>query len=375
MGLRTILERMLKSPVARGRAVPEEWWDDVPVDIQTRVFAAAPEQRPLELNRIASEAAATIANGLTSDTRDVLADERRMGAGFDRRLHRRWAPAFDAYRLAITVDREVGVRARDRYAEALGDDPRFSAIVSLHARSCLTSREILSLISHGYGKGAEARWRTLHELAVTAIVLREASGEISQRYLEHASIRHAKDAEDFQAKAQRMGEEPLDAATLEALRQTRVKLLDKWGARFDRDNGWAAPLFGHPPTFTELEKRAELDHLRPYYNLGLHQIHAGARGAQLALFERGGQQMIQTGPGNTGFAEIAHASLISMTNITVSLLLLPKSPSYMAVVLTGALRELVRRAGDLFGEIELKIRAEEEALYPPEVDTSAASYP
>lgn len=208
---------------------------------------------------------------------------------------------------------------------------------------------------------------------MTAIVLREAPAEISQRYLEHASIRHAKDAQDFQAKAQRLGEEPLDNGTLDVLRQTRAKLLDKWGPQFDRDNGWAAPLFGHPPTFTELEKRAELDHLRPYYNLGLHQIHAGARGAQLALFVRGGQQMIQTGPGNTGFAETAHASLISMTNVTVSLLLLPKEPSYMAVVLTGALRELVRRAGDLFGAIELKIMADEEALYTPEVDASTVS--
>lgn len=149
VGLRTILQRIVKSPAARGRAVPEEWWDDVPVDIQAKVFAVAPDKRPLELNRIASEAAATIANALTSDTRDVLADERRFEAGFDRRLQKRWGSAFDAYRLGITVDREVGERARDRYAKSLGDDPRFNAIVSLHARSCLTSREILSLITHG----------------------------------------------------------------------------------------------------------------------------------------------------------------------------------------------------------------------------------
>src|SRR5438270_11770039 len=101
MGLRTIFERVLKAPPARGRAVPEEWWDDLPGDIQTLVFGLPPEQRPLELNRIAPEAATTIANGLTCDTRRVLADERRMEAGFDRRLHKRWAPAFDAYRLPI----------------------------------------------------------------------------------------------------------------------------------------------------------------------------------------------------------------------------------------------------------------------------------
>lgn len=348
-----------------GLALPEAWWRDIPDEVALEILSAPRRQRKdVLLHRVDAVVAALSEQLRRAGPRIVRAD-RSDEAGFNRRLRGRWGAAVDAYRLALIVASETGEAVKDRYPDPARHDHRLSALVGLHAQAVLTAREVLSLMSHGYPRAAAARWRTLHELAVTAFVLSGAPKYISRRYLEHAAIQQLKDARQFQVSAGRLGYTELPESELQAMETHKLRLVKRWGKVFAEENGWAAPLFnGRAPRFDELEVKAGIEHLRPYYRLGLHGIHAGSRGLELALFTRGGQTYVLVGPVNAGFAETGHAALISLMHVTVALTLIRtrETAGIMPLVLLRLLDRLVEEAGTALREVELEIDRDEERI-------------
>lgn len=79
-----------------------------------------------------------------------------------------------------------------------GSDPKLVALTLLHARACLVASEVQSLLRSGHAAGAQARWRTLHELAVIAFVLGNHDRDISERFLQHRQVERHKDALHYQ---------------------------------------------------------------------------------------------------------------------------------------------------------------------------------
>ena len=74
---------------------------------------------------------------------------------------------------------------------------KLNAIVKIQARAIQIANEIFILLKAGYPDGANARWRSLHELAVISFFLKDSPDEVSQRYLEHELIKRFKDAKDL----------------------------------------------------------------------------------------------------------------------------------------------------------------------------------
>lgn len=60
---------------------------------------------------------------------------------------------------------------------ATEEDPKLSALTLLHARGCLVALEVHGLLRTGHAAGAQAQWRTLHELAVVAFLLGSYNAE------------------------------------------------------------------------------------------------------------------------------------------------------------------------------------------------------
>src|SRR5713101_2870242 len=108
-----------------------------------------------------------------------------MDAGFRRRNHRRWRRAFDLLEMMWVIAEEVGANFNETYRPeaARNSDYQFEALTFLHARSLLVVREIICLMHGGHPDGALSRWRTLHELAVTATFLGKHGPETAHRYL------------------------------------------------------------------------------------------------------------------------------------------------------------------------------------------------
>src|SRR5690349_16561332 len=109
---------------------------------------------------------------------------------FEGRLQQMWGKGLDLLELLILVAHEAGevVNERDRPRAALENDAVFEALVRLHARGCQVAREALCLLRSGYAAGAHSRWRTLHEIAATALFVRTHGADTAERYLLHEVV-------------------------------------------------------------------------------------------------------------------------------------------------------------------------------------------
>jgi hypothetical protein len=326
------------------------------------------------------ELAALISEGAQRHAKKGLRHNRRLRAGFENRLRKRWAKAFDMYELVLGSATELGEGFWIHHGPAVAETPnaiKLVAMTGLHARACRTAAEVLALLSTGFPVGARARWRTIHELAVVSSLLGEHDPGLSQRYMDYSTIERAKDAEEFQVHAQHLGYEPLASEELEQFRQARAALIQKYGKEFNSDNGWAAMLTksGKAPTMRTLESMAGLDHLRPYYRFGSHGIHAGSRASELTVLQRGTGAVLMAGAVNSGLAEPAHGSLISLLQVTTSLVVRGRHGhiGYNEVILAAALQPMVDAAGCVFAAIEAELDEEEQRLWSPAAVSTRAT--
>jgi hypothetical protein len=226
------------------------------------------------------------------------------------RLYR--AAAYLAYELGQTVVHEVPERG-----------PKLGSLVGLHGRALRTAAEVRLLAMNGFEAGASARWRSLHELAVVGLVLREADEEISTRYQAYGDVERWQDVQQYQRHAPRLGRSLFTDEEVDAARRAAAGVVTRFGPEMTRPNGWAALLFPGSTriSFAELEERGGLGHLRPFYRLGSHHVHAGARAAELnTTTSPTGGILITTGAAVYGdIAEVCHGAMISLHQVTSAL--------------------------------------------------------
>jgi hypothetical protein len=232
--------------------------------------------------------------------------------------------------------------------------------LGLHARACQTSAEVHALLAAGFPGGAYARYRTLHELAVTAAVIAEHGrtpehADLADRYLNHTHIEHYQQAQHYQRSSPHLGWQPFSQDTMQALKRERDRLTSRYGRAYADPYGWAAGVIRPPLTFARLEAKANLDVLRYLYITGSHLIHATAHGLRLTLQPREGSEPVAViaGPSGTGLAQPAQASLNALLDITGGLVLHGGHPDDSMIPLTFlALHELRIRALRLLDQAE-----------------------
>jgi hypothetical protein len=98
---------------------------------------------------------------------------RARRAAVHRQTRRDWGAAFDAYTRVATYATQFGSDlALDLHAHLESEHPHLVNVMArLHASACLVAFEILTLLQAGHAQAALARWRTLHETAVTALFI------------------------------------------------------------------------------------------------------------------------------------------------------------------------------------------------------------
>jgi len=74
-------------------------------------------------------------------------------------------------------------------------EPQREAFVLLATRAVQTVHEIAALLRCGLQRGAQARWRTLFEIAVVAEVLEQGNTHTARRWLRHGWVQMVKDAD------------------------------------------------------------------------------------------------------------------------------------------------------------------------------------
>ena len=244
-------------------------------------------------------------------------------------------------------ERENAVRTNDLV---------FETLARLHARACQVASEILTLLKAGYADGAHARWRTLHELSVISMFIRDNGNDVAERYLLHDGVESYKASKIYQENCNALGYQPSNEEELEKIKQRYYDLINRYGKEYGTDYGWAASVIDKGrPTFYEIEKKSGLNHLRPFYKMACNNVHAGTTGIffKLGLCEESGDILL-AGPSNLGLTDPGQSAGIPLSQITTTFILL--NPNIDRIVTSEVLLNLDHEIGNVFWECEQKIR-------------------
>jgi len=292
-------------------------------DVATRRPGELDEAARLEIDSITDRAANESVRALLSDTHRTLAEQRKFRRGFESRLRQGWQQALDIFDLVQTLCMEFGAdfNEKQRPDAAAKQDFVFEALTRLHGRACLTASEVSALLRTGHATGANARWRTLNELAVVAMFIAQHGQDVARRYLEHQFVEMYRGAVKYQEYCGLLGEEPLSKEEIDDLRSRCGELVTKYGRDYKKDYGWAAEaLSPRRPTFAAIAESIDMRHWSPYVQMASHGVHAGPRGGFFDLGLPAEIDAIPASPSHFGLADPGANSLISLLQSTVALL-------------------------------------------------------
>lgn len=263
---------------------------------------------------------------LLKNAPQMLKGHRSLERGFQTRSFRRWRGAFDLFETIIVICGEIcEANELERRQEAIeGDDFIFEALSGLAPRALLVAREILCLLRSGYADGALSRWRTLHEITVTALFLASNDQEISLRYLASFAYQSRHAAKQLNKYADRISMQPFSEKELADMEKRCAHFDERLDPPFKGgDYDWAAPaLNGRSANFARIEKAVGLDHWRPYYRWASQHTHSAHRPSDRLL---GMSEAVDVGAlvgaSNSGFVDPFQLTAHSLTK-TVSAVLL-----------------------------------------------------
>lgn len=306
------------------------------------------------LPSIIEEASTAAADGILRElltaSQRMLRERHREMRHFHYRVRKAWSHPLDLLETMIVLATEAGgdFNHEFRPAAAAENDTTFEAITHLHARACQVAGEVHALLSAGFADGAHARWRTLHEINAVALLIASKGNDLAERYLLHSVVESHKAAKLHQTYAARLGYEPLVDEELKEISEASAQLIAKFGPEYASDYGWAADALSNPqPTFADIERAVDLQHLRPYYRLASHNVHANPKGAlfRLGLYPDS-EPILLAGPSTAGFADPGHGAAISLGSITTTLLTL--RPNMDRIVMARVLLRFVDMLGEDF---------------------------
>ena len=277
-------------------------------------------QLPELIRTSADDLAEKILRDLKSKWRTESRKQRRESTAFSKRLYKRWGMPIEALKILLTISREFGARINDETRDAPELEHRkhlVEVLTRCHARSCQITEEILCLLAAGLADGAMARWRTLHEVAVAALFIAANGEDLAERYILHQVVESRRAAEDYDKFRERLGLEPLKVAEVRNLEIQFAALKTRFGRDFIGSYGWAAhTLKKQKPTFADIERSTGIDHLRPYYRMASHNVHANPMGVFFKLGLVPESRILLAGPSHVGLADPGQSAAISLAQVS-----------------------------------------------------------
>lgn len=312
-----------------------------------------------------SKFAPTLLEDLKTGKKRILRRDRKSQKRLEKRIRKLWGDPLDLLEMMISLCIEAGSDFNDSFrAGEIEEKPLVIDVVTrLHARACHVAQEVLVLIRSGFADGAHARWRSLHELAVTAFFISKHGESSAIRYMNHNVIESYQAARLERKYAHKLGYEPLNKDEFDQIESSYKDLLETFGKSYKSQYGWAAiDLDNNRPTFRDIEEDSGLDQLRPYYKLASHNVHANPKGIlfRLGLYSHM-DNILLAGPTDMGFADPGQGAAISLAQITSALLTL--DPNIYRLVQCQVLFDLEREIGERLVDIQSELEEGSVAKY------------
>lgn len=302
-----------------------------------------------------------VTKSLIDSSMTILKEQREIQQGFEQRLYLRWKKPLDLLESLIIICLECGEQKKNKLAKGTNatNDAKRAALIKIHARALQIAGEILTLLKAGYADGANARWRSLHELAVISFFLKENNNDVSRRYLEHEVIRKFRDAKDYQKYYKKLGDLPPSRKDLNVLARVRNNLIKKYGKEFtDGDYGWIPTSILNDRNFRTLEANVRIDRLRPYYNLSARAVHGGSGGFyRLGLMNVFQNKILLAGPSNYGLADPLQNAAISLLHVSANLLTL--EPDFESLIQLQIMNNYIEKISPIAVQVQKALEKEE----------------
>lgn len=283
---------------------------------------------------------------------------------FMRRLALTWADPFKLLDIHVALCQEIGAVQNDwlrKQRRRAKDLAVVDVVTRLHGRTVQVAGEVQALLRNGFADGAMSRWRTMHELTVTAMLIAERGPSVAERYVAHIGADSIKAARQYQRFAAVLQHRPISARDQKRLDALALVLERKYGKPFLNDYGWAADTLKNPnPTFASVEAAVDLDRLRPYFKLASNTVHAGAKGTFFRLGALDDQDCILAGASNVGLQEAGRLTALSLAQITTVLLLI--HPNTDSIIWSRVVSEISSKVELQFVKVQRRIEREERQL-------------
>jgi hypothetical protein len=331
---------------------------DIELDMDDLAFVErevdlAEVEAPQIFEQMAADGATRILSSLKKAWPKLRRENGREMAAFEKRLYLKWMRPLDAMQHFFTITAELLAGFRERIDSDTSKLNLWGVLTRLLARGLRTAEEIHCLLRSGFADSALARWRTLHEIAVTSHFIVIHGEEAATRYLDHQWIESKKRMDELSAP---FWARSVDAEFLEARDRVDAgcaNMIAKYGKAFRNDYGWAAHHMGiEKPSFRDIEKSVSGDYYRPHYQWASANVHAGSKATYAPLPD--GAPMLLLGPSDSGLAAPGQATIHVLLEIVEDVVQL--HPSLDAVVVYKMLQSLVSELDEAFQECEAKLK-------------------
>jgi Family of unknown function (DUF5677) len=325
----------------------------------TRDFERVARRAMKQVPRIISAESETLAENIMASLKarwkSQHAREDLTLAAFRMRLAKRWRLPLERLAMMLTITREFSemVGARLQQEQSSSNKNLVAVLVRLHARACQVGAEVLTLLREGFPDGAMARWRTLHEIAVVAMFIRDRGDAMAERYLFHSTMESHKAMLSYQAHARRLRLRRLPARQVQAITRDFNALLSRFGRPFKSDYGWASETPTEQPNFSEIEAKISVEHWRPYYRLASYSVHANPKGILFKMGMPHSSDLLLMGPSNYGFADPGQSTPLSLNQVSAAWGTV--SPTLDTIVILKILDRLANEVSEAFVNTQLKL--------------------
>lgn len=312
------------------------------------------------LKGVTDSAADSILKSLEKSMHEMLERQESFYHEIATNIESIWGEALSLLQGLIVISDESSLWYAERVDEYMQDDTAEDLLLRIHAKAVQVAKEILTLLRNGYPDGAQARWRTLHELSVIGLFISEQGDETAERYINHEAIGQYKAAIQHNEYFTRLGMQPIPEDEMKFLKEGYLKLIEKYGASYKYEYGWAAnAINSKKPTFREIESSIDLDHHRPYYNTASANIHGNSSGIFQSLALSPEEDMALSGPSNIGLAQPALSTVISLILITTTML--THGANVDCIAISKIIDKFGRKVEDAFIAVETDISSQIEA--------------
>ena len=276
------------------------------------------------------EVAEILVESLFEAAPDMLAERAGPEAVTRQQVRGVFGPGLDICEMLLRIASEMGEEFTDVEFGSNDSIPIMPyTLAHLLARTCRIAEETLMLLKHGWGLGAYARWRAMHEVGVFASFIGDHGEETARRFVEHQPVQRWRILRGERARLE-TAEQDLSDDLLEELADLdrRINdLVEDLGRVFLTDYGWAAQALRisadstRGPTMHAIEEHAGFGHLRRYYREASASVHPAAAAVLVPDDATLMGSTLLTAPSLGGLVTPAHAMCLTLTNTTAVVLL------------------------------------------------------